>query len=289
MNLEGSPVIHTVSMRGAALLAFILVLGLGYLFSEFAQFPVSFVFMLTETGELAVFSTKLGEILEIVTWSFGLPVAGYFLLHVNIQKWKGHGIMPETKERALLATFMIATIMIACGNIVHVFFNQYNNMVEGFAGLSPGAWNLFVLVYFIDEHVSHAMVHLGILVLFGAILGAEPVECLPGELTRSKKRTTILAMVLGLVMGVIQAFSALEGQSALVNLVASWSMLAILLVVHFKRGNRGFKTLRPLERINLGFFLCTIVATTVVVLAWGSIVGSWPFYPFFKQPGEVFP
>ncbi len=304
-NMERASILERIGQRNAGLLVFIIVLGLGYVLSKYVKVPLLLSFTIAETGEPATFSMNLGDVLEIMAWSFVLPVAGYFLVLANVQTWKQRGLVPASKERAIAATFVMAVVLMSSGNIVHVLFNQYNGMTEDFSGVSPGAWDLFVLVYFIDEHVSHAMVHLGILLVLACVLAAEPVDGMPTELAMEKsvgkavagKRATVLAMVLGAVMGTVQAFSALEGQSALVSLVASWTMLVVLLAVHLARGwgaaragaGGCFATLRLQERFNLGFFACMVVATTVAVVAWGLATGTLAFYPFFKQPGEVFP
>jgi hypothetical protein len=276
------------SLRLVSLLAFIMVLGAGYLFSEYFDSPLAFPFTITETGEPAVFSISLGNLLEIVTWSFGLVIAGYFLVAVNLEKWERHGLIPRRKKNLLFHVYVIAAILIAGGNIVHVLFNQFDGMVEGWASWNLDAWNLFVLVYFIDEHVSHAMLHIGIMLVLGVVLASEPIAELPGEVTNAKAKATMSAMLLGFAMGAIQVLAALEGQCALIVLVGSWAMLVMLLIVHYKRGDRSFDTLRPFERPYLGFLFCFVIAATIVALLWGLLFRLWPVYPFFKQPGELF-
>lgn len=276
------------SWRLITLLAFVMVLGAGYLFSEYFTDDLAFPFTITETGQTVVFSMEIGDLLEIVTWSFGLVIAGYFLVSVSVEKWERHALMPRRKKELLLHAFTIATILIAGGNILHVFFNQLDGMVDHLAGTNLAAWNLFVLVYFIDEHVSHAMLHVGILLVLGVVLASEPIIDLPGELTATKARASMASMLLGFVMGAVQVLAALEGQAALVVLAVSWAMLFVMLVIHFKRGDRSFNTLRPFERPYLGFLVCFVIAGTIVAVLWGLIFGALPAYPFFKQPGEVF-
>ncbi|NMC05693.1 MAG: hypothetical protein GYA24_10800 [Candidatus Lokiarchaeota archaeon] len=276
------------SWRLITLFAFIVVLGAGYLFSECFTSPLAFSFIMTETGQAVVFSMEAGDLLEIVTWSFGLVIAGYFLVRVNIEAWERHALMPRRKRDLLLHVFTIATLLIAGGNIIHVFFNQFDGMVEPLAGTNPDAWNLFVLVYFIDEHVSHAMLHAGILLVLGIVLASEPINDLPGELTATTARSSMVSMLLGFSMGAVQVLAALEGQCAIIVLAGAWAMLLALLVIHYKRGDRSFDTLRPFERPYLGFLACFAIAGTIVAVLWGLIFGTWPAYPFFKQPGELF-
>ncbi|MEX2683814.1 MAG: hypothetical protein Q6373_019735 [Candidatus Sigynarchaeota archaeon] len=274
--------------RLISLLVFIMMLGAGYLFSEYMAYPIAFTFTITETGQLAVFLIYLGDLLEIVTWSFGLVIAGFFLFAVNVRTWEWQSLISPRKKEVLFHLFIIATILIAGGNIVHVLFNTFNGMVEDVAGTNVDGMNLFVLVYFIDEQVSHAMIHCGIMLILGVVLASEPVADLPGEVTSAKARATMLAMLLGFAMGAIQALAALEGQCALIVLAGSWAILITSLSVHYKLGSRSFDTLRPFERPNLGFLFCLVVSLTIVVVLWGLIFGFWPAYPFFKQPGELF-
>jgi len=276
------------STRLISLLVFIIVLGAGYLFSEYLAYPVAFTFTITETGQPAVFLISLGDLLEIVTWSFGLIIAGYFLFTVNVGTWERQSLIAPRKKEILFHLFVIAAILIAGGNIVHVLFNKFNGMVEDVASINTDGLNLFVLVYFIDEQVSHAMIHGGILLILGVVLASEPIADLPGEVTSAKARLTMCAMLLGFAMGAIQALAALEGQCTIVVLAGSWAILVTSLSVHYRLGNRSFDTLRPFERPNLGFLFCFVVSLTIVVLLWGIIFGIWPAYPFFKQPGELF-
>jgi hypothetical protein len=142
------------SWRLISLFAFIVVLGAGYLFSEYFTLHLAFPFTITETGQPAVFTMELGDLLEIITWSFGLVIAGYFLVAVNIEKWERHSLISRRKKDISFQVYIIAAILIAGGNIVHVFFNQFDGMVDHLASTNADALNLFVLVYFIDEHVS---------------------------------------------------------------------------------------------------------------------------------------
>ncbi len=276
------------SWRLITLLAFIMVLGAGYLFSEYFTAHLAIPFTITETGQPAVFSIELGDLLELITWSFGLVIAGYFLVTVNLEKWERHSLISRKKKEALFHVYIIAAILIAGGNIVHVLFNQFNGMVEGLAGENQDALSLFVLVYFIDEHISHAMLHIGIMLVLVVVLASEPIVDLPGEVTSVKAKATMAAMLLGFAMGAVQAYSAFDGQCGVIVLAGSWIMLISLLVVHYKRGGRSFDTLRPFERPYLGFFFCFVIAATIVALLWGLIFGILPAYPFFKQPGDVF-
>ncbi len=276
------------SLRLISLLAFILVLGAGYFFSEYLTGTIEIPFTITETGDVNVFRINAGDMLEIVAWSFGLVIAGYFLVAVNLETWERNELLPPRKRNLLSHTFTIAALLIAGGNLVHVFFNQFDAMVEDLASTNMDAWNLFVLVYFIDEHVSHAMLHIGIMLVLGIAIDSEPIADLPGEVTSAKAKTTMAAMLLGFSMGAIQIYAAVEGQCGLIVLVGSWAMLVTSLVVHYKRGDCSFDTLRPFERPYLGFLFCFVIAATIVALLWGLIFGLWPDYPFFKQPGELF-
>ncbi|MBN2151145.1 MAG: hypothetical protein JW839_06870 [Candidatus Lokiarchaeota archaeon] len=277
-----------VVSRLVTLLAFIIVLGAGYLLSKYIEGTIRFPFTIAETGVGAVFKIRASDVFEIVTWSFGLVVAGYLLVAVNIETWERHALLPSRKRNLLSHAFVVAALLIAGGNVVHVFFNQFNGMVDDLAGESIGAWNLFVLVYFIDEHISHAMIHIGILLVLAIVIASEPVAELPGEATRVKATVTMAAMLLGFVMGALQLFAAVEGQAGLVVLVGSWAMLVTSLAVHYKRGGRSFDTLRPFERPYIGFLFCFVVAATIAALLWSLIAGLWPAYPFFAQPEEVF-
>jgi hypothetical protein len=276
-----------IGLRATALLVFIIILGTGYVFSEYIQGTIEFPFTITETGQQAMFSMSLGDLLEILTWSFGLVIAGYFLVSVNMEKWERHALLSPRKKDILFSAFVIAALLIASGNIVHVFFNQFNGMVDAFASTNALGLDLFVLVYFIDEHVSHAMIHIGIMIILGVVLASEPVEQLPGDVTNAKAKTTMFTMLLGFSMGAIQALAAFEGQCGLIVLVISLVMLVAVLVLHYLRGARSFDTIRPFERPNLGFFFCFVIAATLVSVLWGLIFGLLPAYPFFQQPGEV--
>ncbi len=285
--MEKDKSMQHATLRLVSLLAFILVLGAGYLFSRYIKGTISIPFTITETGEANVFKVKASDVFEIVTWSFGLVIAGYFLFAVNVETWEQHALLSPRKKNLLFHMFIVSALLIAGGNLVHVFFNQFDGMVEDLAGTNVDAWNLFALVYFIDEHVSHAMLHIGIMLLLGIVIASEPVADLPGEVTGAKARLTMAAMLLGFAMGAIQVFAAIEGQAGLIVLVGSWSMLATSLAVHYKRGDRSFDTLRPFERPHISFLICFAIAATIVAILWGLIFRLWPEYPFFKQPGEV--
>nr|MDO8113370.1 hypothetical protein [Candidatus Sigynarchaeota archaeon] len=281
------------SLRGIApqtlyLLLFLVVLGSGYAFSEFISTPVVDIpFVITETGQAVTFSMSLGKILEIIAWSFGLILAGYLLIERNLAIWEGQGMVSVRKKDLIFHLFIIAGIMIATGNILHVYFNTLNGMVEDFAETSFEGWTIFVLVYDIDEQVSHGLIHVGILLLIAMLLAAEPVN-IQGDLTSKIAKNTMFTMLLGFVMGAVQAFAALEGQAGILVLLGSWTIMLMVLVVHFRAGQRGFDTLRLFERPNLGFFACFIIAATITIIVWGLIFGFVPAYPFFKQPGDVF-
>ncbi|MHA1794414.1 MAG: hypothetical protein ACTSVI_17390 [Promethearchaeota archaeon] len=280
-----------VLKKTKALFVFISVLLSGYLLSRYCRTMFYIPFHVTETGELHYFPLQLGDLLELISWSFILPLGAFYMYNSNISKVelvrKGKKIMANTFQYL----FYTAIILISAGNALHVFSNNLNGMMSHVNDIGYNSWDIFVLAYITDEFLSHSMMHVGILIIISIIVIEELENDTPSGQERIVLKNSRILSVTGFITGAFYAFSALEGQSAL---FISCFFIAFLIIIHLiysrKYSEKEQKSYLEslLYKPNLMFLSCLVISFMVFVISWGFLFGFYVDYPFFKQPGDVF-
>jgi membrane-associated PAP2 superfamily phosphatase len=125
----------------------------------------------------------------------------------------------------ILLLWIIATIMM--GHVMHWLFDRANSLYR----LEYGDYNTdqaFLIVYFADEFLSHAIIHVGFfcLLTFG-------VYC-ESKITRHRRMNpdeVVIALILAFGVIILNGFAALGGESALILLVLSAGATIIMPII----------------------------------------------------------
>jgi hypothetical protein len=159
--------------------------------------------------------------------------------------------------------FMIFAAFWVMGQGMHLSANSINNLAENLAEtgvLSILDSDLYELIYFYDEYLSHYLWHIGVVGLAGVVVYREWQDPV-GE------RTVWWAAVLGgLIYGLILFAIFVEGQTALLGV--PYSILFTLFVLILGRRKIG-------DHPVLAFFFVSFLATALLLVGWGIIVGNY--------------
>ncbi|MHA1372296.1 MAG: hypothetical protein ACTSWN_07075 [Promethearchaeota archaeon] len=272
-----------------SLALFIVVLGIGYICGKYFSKVVFIGFVLSETGMHGIFSIKLGELAQYFAWSYFLPLLGLYWYENSVAGLKKLNLLSEKKETATFYFVILALILISTGNMLHILFNRLNGMFVALDLIEGELWPTFVLIYFLDEFLSHGMIYIGITMLVTIVFSLKPssTRLLRNIRHQRGKAAFISNIVLASVMGVIQALSSLEGQSALLLMVVSGIIISFTLFYYYKKNNQSFHSIGWDKRPIFIFFIVLTVAHSCTCLIWAIKFGLLPAYPFLRQPHEV--
>jgi hypothetical protein len=168
--------------------------------------------------------------------------------------------------------FMVLAALWVQGQGMHLSANAIDNLIESLARsqvLNITASDIYHLTYFFDEHLSHFMMHTGMLGLAALLIYREWRD--PAD------AVTAWGMVVpaSLMFGFFNFCTFIEGQTVVLGLPGS------LLVVSFA-AIWGRKRLahRPL----LAFFFITFLLAFLLLAGWGLY---WGGFPEFSQTGWI--
>jgi len=168
--------------------------------------------------------------------------------------------------------FMVLAALWVLGHGMHLTANSINNLVENLTKNSQFViieTDIYTLIYFFDEKLSHYLWYSGILGL-AALLSYR-------EWKHPSNQTTIWWVVIlaGLIHGFTLFCIFIEGQAVLLGL--PFTAIFILLVLMWGRKKLSNQPL-------LVFFSITCSVAIILFLSWGLY---WGGFPEFSQVGLI--
>ena len=227
---------------------------LSYLALIFAILSVGFLILLIlfRTPFPAYPLMSYQDALDVLTPLVLVPL--YWLLFRNSGK--------SQAGKPIEILFMVFAALWVMGQGMHLSANSINNLAENSAASGgPDILDsqIYELVYFYDEHLSHYLWHIGVLGLAVVIIFREALDP-AGDLTIWW--ATILA---GLLYGFTVFAITIEGQTALLGF--PFAVLAALILFFLARSKLGS---RPM----MAFFFVSFLATSFIYLVWVLYAGG---------------
>jgi hypothetical protein len=221
---------------------------------------------------LSGFSVVFGVVLVFLKMKFPLyPLVSYQdvfsvlppLIFIPIYWLLFKHASPKTSLRQEIAFMILAAIWVE-GQGMHQAANAIGNLIESLARnqvINITATDIYHLTYFLDEHVSHYMMHTGMLGLAALLIYREwhaPAEA-----------ATIwwAAISAGLVFGFFHFSTFIEGQTVALGL--PFCLTVVLLTAGWGRNKLAQ---RPL----LAFFFITCLTALLLLTVWGLWQGGFP-------------
>jgi len=167
---------------------------------------------------------------------------------------------------------MVLAAVWVLGHGMHLAANSINNLAEELARqgvLDITGTDLYSLIYFLDEHLSHTLWHIGILGLASLLIYREWRR--PAGV-RTIWWATILA---GLIYGFTSFCIFLEGQTVLLG----FPFTIIILIITLIWGRKKL-ALQP----ELSFFFVASLVAAVLFTGWGIY---WGGFPQFSEVGLI--
>jgi hypothetical protein len=168
--------------------------------------------------------------------------------------------------------FMVFAATWVLGHGMHLAANSINNLVGALAksqGIDIIASEIYTLIYFYDEHLSHYIWHIG-------ILGLTSLLIYRAWRRPAGEATAWWAVVLaGLVYGFTLFCLFIEGQTALLGY--PFALIITLLALIWGRKKLAQQPI-------LAFFLIACLAAAALLTGWGLY---WTGFPQFTDVGLI--
>jgi hypothetical protein len=168
--------------------------------------------------------------------------------------------------------FMLLAVFWVSGQGMHLAANSINNLIGTLAdnqSLNITSTDIYRLTYFIDEHLSHIIWHIGIVGLAALLLVRDWRR---SSDTPTRWWSTILA---GFLYGFLLFCIFLEGQTVLLGL--PFCMVISLLVLGWGRKQLARKPI-------LAFFFISCLVATLFLGGWWLY---WGGFPQFSEVGLI--
>ena len=178
----------------------------------------------------------------------------------------------EESRRTEEVAFMVLAAVWVLGHGMHLAANSVNNLAEGFAKIQLidiTGTDIYTLTYFLDEHLSHYLWHLGILGLAALLIYREWRR--PAGVTT----TWWAAILAGLIYGFTSFCIFLEGQT--VPLGLPFTIVIVLLALIWGRHKLA-------QRPVLSFFFIACLVAAALFIGWGLY---WGGFPQFSEVGLI--
>lgn len=175
-------------------------------------------------------------------------------------KYEASGDSPLSEEIA----FMVLASVWVLGQGMHLAANSVDNLAEALAKsqvLDITGSDIYTLTYFLDEHLSHYLWHLGILGLAALLIYRE------WQRPAGSKITWWATILAGIIYGFTSFCIFLEGQTVLLGLPFTVGIVLLTLIWGRKR-----LTQQPI----LGFFFIACLVAVILFTVWGLYWGSFP-------------
>lgn len=160
--------------------------------------------------------------------------------------------------------FMVLAALWVEGQGIHLSANSIDNLIESLARnqvINVKTTDIYHLTYFFDEHLSHYMMHIGMLGLAALLIYHEWRN--PAGLAT----TWWAAILAGIIYGYIYFGIFIEGQKVALGL--PFSLILVLFAIIWGRNKLAQ---RPL----LAFFFITCLVALFLFTGWGLYWGGFP-------------
>jgi hypothetical protein len=202
------------------------------------------------------------DAIDILTPLVLIPV--YWLIFRNV-----------TRNNASFSSEIAFMVMSACwaaGQGMHLAANSINNLIGSLAKnqvIDVTGTDIFRLTYFLDEHLSHYLWHIG-------VLGLATILIYEGwRQPAAEKSDWRLIIPAGVIYGFTYFCIFLEGQTLPIGL--PFAVLVTLLILIWGRSKL---TQQPV----LAFFLVTCLLASILYIGWGLY---WCSFPQFSDVGLI--
>jgi hypothetical protein len=194
------------------------------------------------------------DVFDILTPIVLIPL--YWVLFKNV----------SSEEASLVAEifFMSLAAMWVAGQGMHLAANSINNLSEGLARngvLDITNSTIYQLTYFIDEHLSHYLWHIGVAGLAALLIARE------WRNPSGAKTIWWIAVLAGIIYGFTLFCIFLEGQTVPLGFPFVGAVTVILLIW----GRKGLGQ-RPVT----GFLFTACLLATLLFLGWLIYYGGFP-------------
>jgi len=168
--------------------------------------------------------------------------------------------------------FMLLAVFWISGQGMHLAANSINNLIESLARthvLDIKPTDIYQLTYFMDEHLSHYIWHIGIIGLAALLIYRDWRRSAD---TPTRWWSTVLA---GLLYGFLLFCIFLEGQTVMLGL--PFCILISLVVLIWGRKQLAQKPI-------LAFFFTAFLVAALFLVGWGLY---WGGFPQFSDVGLI--
>jgi hypothetical protein len=198
------------------------------------------------------------------------PLYAAILIFLWYYMWK------HQAPQLLLVAFAISGILFMYGHSMHFTGNAINTFateVRDYRDLLPD--DLYRLIYFLDEQLSHAILFTAITGLLACWLIFDRLALAPPILPQN----TILIVTLGVLWGIVKAYGHIEARTV-------WLMFPIVVVLMTLWLYLWRVSAMPLrkyfwDRPFTTFVAIVLIFGFVAMIAWGIIFNGYP------QPSEL--
>ncbi len=226
----------------------------------FAVFLLLLVFFRTPFPLYPLMSYQ--DVLDLLTPLVLIPL--YWLMF----RYAASGESPLAEEIA----FMVLSAVWVLGHGMHLAANSINNLAEGLAkqgGLDITGTDIYTLTYFLDEHLSHYLWHIGILGLAALLIYRE------WRRPAGVKTTWWATILSGFIYGFTSFCIFLEGQTVPLGLPVTFIIILLTLI-----WGRGKLAQQPI----LSFFFVSCTVSALLLIGWGLF---WGGFPQFSEVGLI--
>ncbi|HET6443491.1 MAG TPA: hypothetical protein VFI27_02835 [candidate division Zixibacteria bacterium] len=198
------------------------------------------------------------------------PLYAAVLIYLWGYMWK------HESPQLLLVAFAVFGILFMYGHSMHVTGNAINTFateIRDYGEIIPD--DLYRLIYFFDEQLSHALLFVATTGLLACWLIFDRLALAPPILPQN----VVLIVTLGVLWGIVEAYGHIEAQTV-------WLMFPIVIVLMSLWLYLWRKSAMQLRRFFWDRPFTTFVVIMLIVgfltlMAWGI------FYDGFPQPSEI--
>ena len=174
-----------------------------------------------------------------------------------------HAANTKTSLVQEIAFMVLASIWIE-GQGIHLSTNSIDNLIEALARnrvINITTTDIYQLTYFLDEHLSHYMMHIGMIGLAALLIFCE-WHNLADSVT-----LWWAAILAGIMFGFFNFCTFIEGQTVVLGLP-----FCLIIVLFTMIWGRNKLSQRPL----LAFFFATCLVALLLFTGWGLYWGGFP-------------
>ena len=198
------------------------------------------------------------------------PLYAAILIYLWYYMWS------HDAPKLLLAAFAVFGILFMYGHSMHVTANAINTFateVRDYRAIIPD--DLYRLIYFLDEQLSHAL-------LFAAVTGLSGCWLIFDRLALARPilpQNAVLIVILGVLWGIVKAYSHIEARTVWLM----FPMTFVLMVLWFYLWRQSQMPLRSYfwDRPFTTFVALMLFFGLLAMIAWGLIFNGFP------QPSEI--